>query len=127
NLNKFLVDAPNGFIYMSLGTNAHMSHFSKHVLKAFCDIFASLSTKVVWKLDEELTNKSDNIYTAKWLPQQSLLAHPKIRLFIYQGGLQSTEEAVYNAVPLIGLPFLADQYTNVNKMVSLGVAKYLNY
>jgi len=57
----------------------------------------------------------------------SFLAHPKIRLFIYQGGLQSTEEAVYNAVPLIGLPILADQYTNVNKMVSLGVAKYLNY
>jgi len=43
------------------------------VLNAFCDIFASLSIKVVWKLDEELTNKSDNIYTAKWLPQQSLL------------------------------------------------------
>lgn len=52
-------------------------------------------------------------------------AHPKIRLFIYQGGLQSTEEAVYNAVPLIGIPVIADQYYNVRKMVSLGVAKEL--
>lgn len=52
-------------------------------------------------------------------------AHPKIRLFIYQGGLQSTEEAVYNAVPLIGIPVIADQYYNVKKMVSLGVAKEL--
>jgi len=73
NLNKFLVDAPNGFIYISLGTNVHMSHFSKRVLNAFCDIFASLLKKVVWKMDEELTNKSDNIYTIKRLPQQSLL------------------------------------------------------
>ncbi|XP_029669275.1 UDP-glucuronosyltransferase 2B9-like isoform X2 [Formica exsecta] len=74
DLNKFLADAPNGFIYMSLGTN---------------------------------------------------IAHPKIRLFIYQGGLQSTEEAVYNTVPLIGIPVIADQYYNVKKMVSLGVAKEL--
>lgn len=26
-------------------------------------------------------------------------AHPNIRLFVYQGGLQSTEEAVHHAVP----------------------------
>lgn len=127
NLNKFLTNARNGFIYMSLGTNVHMSYFSKHVLDAFCYTFANLPYKIVWKLNEELTNKSDNIYTAKWFPQQSLLAHPKIRLFIYQGGHQSTEEAIYNAVPLIGLPIFGDQYVQIKKMVSLGVAKYLNY
>lgn len=54
------------------------------------------------------------------------IAHPNIKLFIYQGGLQSTEEAVHYAVPLIGLPVLGDQYVQVNKMVSLGVAKRLN-
>jgi len=53
-------------------------------------------------------------------------AHPKIRMFIYQGGLQSTEEAVHYAVPLLGLPLLADQYAQVFRMVTLGVAKYLN-
>ncbi|XP_070161125.1 UDP-glucosyltransferase 2-like [Polyergus mexicanus] len=127
DLNKFLTDAPNGFIYMSLGTNIGMSEFSKHVLNAFIDVFASLPCKIVWKIDKELRNKSDNIYIAKWFPQQSLLAHSKIRLFIYQGGLQSTEEAVYNAVPLIGIPVIADQYYNVNKMVSLGVAKKINF
>jgi len=57
----------------------------------------------------------------------SFLAHPKIKLFIYHDGIQSTEETVYNAVPLIGLPILGDQYMNVNKMVSLGITKYLNY
>ncbi|KAL6435761.1 hypothetical protein ACFW04_005568 [Cataglyphis niger] len=127
DLDEFLTDAPNGFIYMSLGSNVFMSHFSQHVLDIFHNVFASLSCKIVWKSDKELRNKSDNIYTAKWLSQQSLLAHPKIRLFIYQGGLQSTEEAVYNAVPLIGIPILADQFTNINKLVSLGVAKYLAY
>lgn len=53
-------------------------------------------------------------------------AHPNIRLFIYQDGLQSTEEAVYYTVPLLGLPLVSDQYAQVDKMVSLGVAKRLN-
>jgi len=53
-------------------------------------------------------------------------AHPNIRLFIYQGGLQSTEEAVHYAVPLLGLPVFADQHAQVRKMVSLEVAKCLN-
>jgi len=46
-------------------------------------------------------------------------------MFIYQGGIQSTEEAVHYAVPLLGLPIIADQYTQVIRMVTLGVAKYL--
>lgn len=54
------------------------------------------------------------------------IAHPNIKLFIYQGGLQSTEEAVHYAVPLIGIPFVFDQVYQVKKMVSLGVAKHLD-
>ncbi|XP_018352966.1 PREDICTED: UDP-glucuronosyltransferase 2B33-like [Trachymyrmex septentrionalis] len=126
NLTEFITDAPNGFIYMSLGTNVRISSLSKHVQSIFRDVFASLPYKILWKHDSELPNKPDNIYIAKWFPQQSILAHPNIKLFIYQGGIQSTEEAVYYTVPLLGLPVLADQYTQVKKMVSLGVAKHLN-
>ncbi|XP_071649151.1 UDP-glucosyltransferase 2-like [Temnothorax longispinosus] len=126
DLKEFIADAPNGFIYMSLGTNVMTSIFPEHVRNAFRDVFASLPYKIVWKYDSELSNKTDNIYTAKWVPQQSILAHPNIKLFIYQGGLQSTEEAVYYTVPLLGLPIVGDQYIQVNKMVSLGVAKRLN-
>lgn len=46
-----------------------------------------------------------------------------MKLFVYQGGLQSTEEAVYSGVPLVGIPVLGDQDMQVNKMVSLGVCK----
>ncbi|XP_028050159.1 UDP-glucosyltransferase 2 [Monomorium pharaonis] len=126
NLKEFITDAPNGFIYVSLGTNVPVSALPEHVQIIFRDVFASLSYKVLWKHDSDLPNKTDNIHIAKWFPQQSILAHPNIKLFIYQGGLQSTEEAVYYTVPLLGLPVLADQTTQVNKMVSLGVAKSLN-
>lgn len=54
------------------------------------------------------------------------VAHPNIKLFIYQGGLQSTEEAVHYGVPLIGIPFVFDQVYQIMKMVSMDVAKYLD-
>jgi len=52
-------------------------------------------------------------------------AHPKIRLFVYQGGIQSTEEAVHYAVPLLGIPIICEQFAQINKMISLGVARKL--
>jgi len=70
-------DAPNGIIYMSLGTNVKTSLFPNHLLNVFIDVFASLSYKIVWKLDKELPNKPDNIYIAQWVPQQSILGKIK--------------------------------------------------
>ncbi|XP_025162999.1 UDP-glucuronosyltransferase 2B9-like [Harpegnathos saltator] len=126
DLQNFLDDAPNGFIYVSLGTNVIMTSFPTYVLRAFYEVFASLPYKIVWKFNGQLPEKFDNIYTATWLPQQSILAHPNIKLFVYQGGFQSTQEAVHYAVPLLGIPMLVDQYGNVNRMVFLGAAKSLD-
>ncbi|XP_025163006.1 UDP-glucuronosyltransferase 2B9 isoform X1 [Harpegnathos saltator] len=126
DLQQFLDDAPNGFIYVSLGTNVKMTSFPSYVLRVFYEVFASLPYKIVWKFNLQLPDKFDNIFTATWLPQQSILAHPNIKLFVYQGGIQSTQEAVHYAVPLFGIPVFADQYSQINKMVSLGVAKSLD-
>lgn len=43
--------------------------------------------------------------------------HPKIKLFITQGGLQSTDEAITAGVPLIGVPMLGDQWFNTEQYV----------
>lgn len=53
------------------------------------------------------------------------IAHPNIRLFIYQGGFQSTEETFYYGVPIIGIPFIWDQHYNVRKIEKLGGGLYL--
>jgi glucuronosyltransferase len=41
--------------------------------------------------------------------QRDLLEHPKIKLFITQGGHQSMEEAIHCKVPVLVIPFLGDQ------------------
>lgn len=123
DLKRFLDDAKEGFIYFSLGTNAMSSNLPKEFQSMMLDVFAKLPYRILWKYEKKLNEKADNIYTAPWLPQQSILAHPNIKLFIYQGGLQSSEEAIYNAVPVIGFPILADQDYQVGRMEALGVGK----
>ncbi|XP_076644979.1 uncharacterized protein LOC143354610 [Halictus rubicundus] len=125
DLKRFVDGATEGFIYFSLGSNARSAGIPKETLQVFLDVFAKLPYKIVWKFEEDMPNKPDNIFVGKWLPQQSILAHPNIKMFIYQGGLQSSEEAVHFTVPLLGFPILADQDYQVLRMEALGVAKYM--
>ncbi|XP_012535032.1 UDP-glucosyltransferase 2 [Monomorium pharaonis] len=126
DLKEFLDSAINGFIYMSLGSNTKSKLLPNKILKIFRNTFVNLPYKVLWKFENDSFDIPSNVMISKWVPQQSVLAHPNIKLFIYQGGLQSTEEAVHYAVPLVGIPFVFDQVYQVMKMVSLGVARYLN-
>ncbi|XP_015174834.1 PREDICTED: uncharacterized protein LOC107065541 [Polistes dominula] len=122
-LKDFIDNAVNGFIYVSLGTNVNPSKFTKKIVDTFCHVFSNLPTNVVWKFNGNCSKRLDNLYTANWFPQQKILAHPNLKLFVYQGGLQSTEEAIHFGIPLVGIPVLADQDMLVLKMVSLGVCK----
>jgi UDP:flavonoid glycosyltransferase YjiC (YdhE family) len=61
------------------------------------------------------------------IPSRFCVAHPNVKLFITQGGLQSFQEATYHAVPLIGIPFICDQQHNVHKMVDAGIGLKLDY
>ncbi len=98
--------AKDGFIVFSLGSIVKASHMPESVRVAFVKTFAKLKQKVIWKWekDEGMSDLSDNVKLVKWLPQQDLLGHPNIRLFITHGGLLSTEEAVYHGVPVLGMP-----------------------
>lgn len=49
-----------------------------------------------------------------------------MKLFITQGGLQSTEEAIAAHKPIIGIPFHSDQTTNVDTCAMYGMGKLLD-
>lgn len=50
------------------------------------------------------------------------VGHPNVKLFITQGGLLSTQEAVNCGVPMILLPQFGDQHYNAAALVRSGVA-----
>lgn len=83
--------------------------YSKFVCIGFI-IFTKQSLFLVKNNEPVLSPK---IFWATRLPW--FLEHPKIKLFITQGGLQSTDEAITAGVPIIGMPMLGDQWYNIER------------
>ncbi|KPJ00042.1 Ecdysteroid UDP-glucosyltransferase [Papilio xuthus] len=118
DLAQLMDESKNGVVYFSFGTNVRPSALDAAKLDVFHKAFAKLPYTVIWKWDDEsLLPKSNNVKIFKWLPQADLLRHPNLKLFITQGGLQSTDEAITAGVPLLGIPMLGDQWYNVEKYV----------
>ncbi|XP_049818507.1 uncharacterized protein LOC109607683 [Aethina tumida] len=119
DIESFLDSGTKGVVYISFGTNVKVSHIEPSFLDVLLDTFKSLPYKVLWKLDSVPKNVSNNVMVVKWLPQQDVLRHKNIKLFITQGGLQSFDESVYNHVPMIVIPFVSDQKMNAKMINSL--------
>ncbi|XP_075220404.1 UDP-glycosyltransferase UGT5-like [Lycorma delicatula] len=123
DLQKWMDEAEDGVIYFSLGSNMKGKSVSEEKRTAFFEAFKKFpKMRVLWKweADTDLFGRPDNVLTRKWVPQQSVLAHPKMKIFISQIGLQSFQEATYFGIPLLCIPMFADQDFNTMKVVSSG-------
>ncbi|CAH0598246.1 unnamed protein product [Chrysodeixis includens] len=119
DLKKYLDSSKNGVIYISFGTNVDPTKLPTERIQVLVKAVSELPYDVLWKWNgDELPGRTANIKISKWLPQSDLLKHPKIKVFVTQGGLQSTDEAITAGVPLVGIPMLGDQWLNVEKYVS---------
>ncbi|KAK5649357.1 hypothetical protein RI129_000386 [Pyrocoelia pectoralis] len=115
-------------IYQSLGSNVKSKHLSDDTRLEILETFKELPYTVLWKFENEnLPNISENVIISKWFPQQDVLRHPNVKLFITQGGLQSLEETIFSHVPIIGIPVMADQMSNIANAVSKGLGLSLDY
>ncbi|XP_062550934.1 UDP-glucosyltransferase 2-like [Armigeres subalbatus] len=130
DLNSIVSKAKNGFILFSLGSNARSDTLGPDRIRQILTAMKALPQyHFLWKFESDESKLPmkvpDNVYIRAWMPQNDLLAHPNIKLFITHSGLLSTQEAIWNGVPIIGFPLFADQFRNINYCVSLGVAKRL--
>ncbi|KAK4308410.1 hypothetical protein Pmani_019884 [Petrolisthes manimaculis] len=103
---------PEGVIYFSLGSFTRGSSMPVQYRDAFLEAFRRLPHRVIWKFDEELEGVPDNVLIRKWLPQQDILGHEKVKVFISHSGLLSVQETVYHAMPILAIPIYGDQPKN---------------
>ncbi|XP_045475113.1 UDP-glycosyltransferase UGT4-like isoform X2 [Harmonia axyridis] len=118
DLQKYLDESKDGCIYVSFGTTVNSAYLSAEQKEVLTSVFKDMAPmRILWKFDEvDIANKPKNVEIRTWVPQQDVLRHPNVKAFITQGGLQSMEEAIDSAVPMLGMPFYGDQNNNVNKM-----------
>uniref|UniRef100_A0A2A4K0I8 UDP-glycosyltransferases domain-containing protein n=1 Tax=Heliothis virescens TaxID=7102 RepID=A0A2A4K0I8_HELVI len=123
DLQKLMDGAKNGVIYFSMGSNLKSKDMPDELKASLVKMFGTLKYTVLWKFEEVLPNLPPNLHIIKWAPQQSILAHPNLRLFITHGGLLSTTETVHFGVPIIGIPVFGDQFVNVHRAEKRGFAR----
>ncbi|KAF2881571.1 hypothetical protein ILUMI_24606 [Ignelater luminosus] len=119
-LQTFMDDAHEGFIYFSLGGNINSTRLPRNKLKVIIETFKKLPLKVVWKLESNIFDLPPNIKVEKWIPQHDVLAHPNLKVFLTHGGLFSTIEAIYHKVPMVGIPCYLDQRGNIKYGIHRG-------
>lgn len=70
---------------------------------------------------------SPNIKLVDWIPQNDLLGHPNLRIFVTHGGANSQFEAVYHAVPMLVFPVYGDQPSNAARVAYKGLGLHRSF
>ncbi|XP_061733690.1 UDP-glucuronosyltransferase 2C1-like [Nerophis ophidion] len=122
HLEEFMQSSgEHGVILMSLGT--FVSELPVDLTEEIATAFAKLPQKVIWRYKgAKPSTLSNNTLLVDWMPQNDLLGHPKMKLFVAHGGTNGVQEAMYHAVPVVGIPLFFDQYDNLLRLSERGAA-----
>ncbi|KAB0801395.1 hypothetical protein PPYR_05749 [Photinus pyralis] len=114
DLQEYLDNAKEGVLFFSMGSHLRSKDLTDNRREAILKAFTAVNLKVLWKWENEsLVGRPPNVKILKWVPQNDVLAHPNIKLFMTHGGLLSTLEAIYHGVPVVGIPIYGDQHLNM--------------
>ncbi|XP_063703616.1 UDP-glycosyltransferase UGT5-like [Culicoides brevitarsis] len=131
DLQKFMDSSKDGVIYFCMGGTLKMKDLDLEKKKIIIEGLKKTKLPVIIKWDDDSTiqefSSKSKFFASNWLPQNDILANPKVKAYVTHGGLLSTTEAVYHGVPIIGIPIFGDQRTNINKFIKRGIAVKLDY
>ncbi|RXN28588.1 UDP-glucuronosyltransferase 2A1-like protein [Labeo rohita] len=102
------IPAPPSFVPASMSKLTDKMDFKERIINMLfylpLNVFSTFGLK-----------RFDNYYT-------EYLGHPKTRAFITHGGTNSIYEAIYHAIPMVGIPLFGDQPDNLAHMKAKGAA-----
>ena len=109
-LQSLMDGSEHGVVLMSLGSV--VSDLPDDVQTKLMETFRSIPYDVIMRNKENISHAPDNVHFMSWIPQNDLLAHRNLKLFITHCGINSLMEAAYHGVPVLGFPFGLDQHNN---------------
>ncbi|XP_072051877.1 UDP-glucuronosyltransferase 2C1-like [Amphiura filiformis] len=125
DIESFVQSSEDGVIIFSLGSYCSITEQS--MADMFGETLSQVSQNVIWKRKgKEPQRIPPNVKMMDVIPQNDLLGHPKIRLLIYQCGINGIYEALYHSVPIICIPIFFDQFDNAQRVASRGIGLRLD-
>uniref|UniRef100_A0AC34QCW7 UDP-glucuronosyltransferase n=1 Tax=Panagrolaimus sp. JU765 TaxID=591449 RepID=A0AC34QCW7_9BILA len=119
--------AKKGVIYFSFGSVVKSKNMPKAMRGAILSAFSEFpDINFIWKYEDDthqVAKDHSNVFTFRWLPQNEILEHPKTLAFISHGGMNSVIEGATKGVPMICIPFYADQNHNAMILERRGTAE----
>ena len=129
DLEEFVTGSGDyGTIAVTLGTLKHIKqYYIPKILDKLLATFSRLPQRVLFAADV-VKDKAvpENVLISPWIPQNDVLAHPKVKLFITHGGSNGQLEAIHHAVPMIVMGVDYDQVYNGRKVEDKGFGKYIS-
>ncbi|CAP38483.1 Protein CBR-UGT-21 [Caenorhabditis briggsae] len=117
-------------VFISFGSNAKSMDMPDEFKKSLLEVFKAMpDTTFIWKYENEkdkIVDHLDNVYLGEWLPQNELLADPRLSVFITHGGLGSVTELAMMGKPAVMIPLFADQGRNGQMLKRHGGATVLH-
>lgn len=128
DLQNFLDKSTKGVIYINLGSNILLNKFDKHTLRMFQVMVEHINYDVIWRWEDcNLEIRPKNVKIINWAPQQAILAHPNVRVFITHGNILSMQEGVWYGVPMVAIPLFGEHLANAWRIQKLGIGVKLAF
>lgn len=108
-------------VYISLGSIISNRGFYKECIRAFGKKEMSVILNTGKIKPGSLGKIPYNIYAYSFVPQMEVLQHSDV--FLTHCGMNSVNEAMVSGVPMVAMPFVNDQISNAECIVSIGIGK----
>lgn len=112
-LQLFMDDAQEGVVIVSFGS--FVLDLPDNIVQKFWEVFREIPFKVIFRSNLPSPDKR-KLLTLPWFPQNDLLAHLNTKVFVTHCGSSGQYQALYHAVPMVGLPISFDQLYNAERM-----------
>ncbi|KAG4075331.1 hypothetical protein HA402_003122 [Bradysia odoriphaga] len=121
------IEPVDHFCFISFGSIVDVNRLPARLRQSFFDAVASFkNVRFLWKWDGKVPDSMpSNVMTMEWFPQQEILANPKCKGFVTQGGAMSYQQGIYHAVPMIVIPVWWDQPILAKNAARHGVGFHL--
>ncbi|GMR62749.1 hypothetical protein PMAYCL1PPCAC_32944 [Pristionchus mayeri] len=114
-----IMDRRSKVVLISFGSMAKSSLLAPSVKEAILKVVSAFpSVTFIWKYEEkdkfarQSESSFDNLVLVDWMPQNDILDHPNLAVFITHGGMGSVQELTLRGKPAILVPIFGDQPRN---------------